>query len=345
MKTLFILSLFKQGYKIKVSTLYHLLKGKRTVSVLMSGFLYDNFNSFHLFADLKEDTFYQLLRKLVEEGFILFDQESLEAEITELGLIYLQENEGSFSSYTNHLDGYRYARREEEMWRMLQFLVQVFSHLSYQSNRYIPLESSPYYQLQIKKLLSEINREKASSLMREEWSIVLERLSKDESRFIIQQFSGYRLNGKAEQQLLTGSSAFEKALYKTNVYHHLFKEIETLPKSSVLYQAISDSLEKNKNQSMLQTKRLWLMGHSLRDIAEIRKMKLSTVNDHFLEMAMSEENPLFEQLIPEEQQKIFQKVEAPYQNWRFAKLRQQVEVDYFSFRMYQIIQIKKERGT
>lgn len=36
--TFFILTLFKAGYKLRTSTLYHLLVGKRTSSVLLHGF-------------------------------------------------------------------------------------------------------------------------------------------------------------------------------------------------------------------------------------------------------------------------------------------------------------------
>lgn len=41
MEATFILALLSHGYKVRASTLYHLLKGKRTSSVLIYGFLYD----------------------------------------------------------------------------------------------------------------------------------------------------------------------------------------------------------------------------------------------------------------------------------------------------------------
>lgn len=38
MEATFILALLSHGYKVRASTLYHLLKGKRTSSVLIYGF-------------------------------------------------------------------------------------------------------------------------------------------------------------------------------------------------------------------------------------------------------------------------------------------------------------------
>lgn len=344
MKTLFILSLFKQGYKVKVSTLYHLLKGKRTVSVLMSGFLFDNFFCFQLFPELREEAFYQILQQLIKDGCLDFYEESLEARLTDKGRQRLQKNSLHIDSYTNHLNGYKYGKTEMEMWRILQFLVQVTSHLSYQNNRYIPLEASPKYQLKIKKLLTEIDRKNVGSLMKNEWSLIFDRLSEEESSFLVQQFSGYQWNGKAEQQLLPDFSAFQKAVYRKNIYHHLFSCIEELEENAVLKKAVGESIEKNKNQSMLRTRELWSEGHSPAEIAGIRRMKPSTVNDHFLELAMSERGYAFDQFIPSEQIRCFQEISLPCQEWRYAELRQQFEVDYFSFRMYQIEQIKRERG-
>ena len=39
MEATFILALLSHGYKVRASTLYHLLKGKRTSSVLIYGFI------------------------------------------------------------------------------------------------------------------------------------------------------------------------------------------------------------------------------------------------------------------------------------------------------------------
>lgn len=344
MKTLFILSLFKQGYKIKVSTLYHLLKGKRTVSVLMNGFLFDNFSYFHLFPTLKEESFYHLLQELTEQGFLVWEKETMEAEITDAGRQHLLEQGAVVIPYINHLDGYKYAKTEEEMWRMLQFLVQVASNLSYQNKQYIPLEASPRYQLKMKALVSEINKQAIGLSMRKEWQSVLEVLSDGEADFIAQQFSGYQINGKAEQQLLSDADSFKRTMYRKNTYHHLFRCIEALPQTAILQRAIKEELEKNKNQSMLQTKELWQSGYSLTEIAQMRQMKPSTVNDHFLEMVMSEEIERLEDFLPEESRKQLQQLTSPCQSWRYAELRQQFELDYFSFRLYQIVQIKKERG-
>lgn len=42
MEPQFILSLFQYGYKARILTIFHLLKGQRTSSVLLYEFLFDN---------------------------------------------------------------------------------------------------------------------------------------------------------------------------------------------------------------------------------------------------------------------------------------------------------------
>lgn len=344
MKTLFILSLFKQGDKIKVSTLFHLLRGKRTVSVLMNGFLFDNLAYFGLFPNIEDKLFYKRLHHLISEELLTFSKETGEAQITAKGMAYLLKNTDTITYYTAYLNGYEYAKTEDEMWRLLQFFVQVTSHLSYQDKRYIPLEASPRYQWKVKALISKLNKKTVGSDMKGEWSRALSQLSEEEGNFIAQQFSGYQLNGKAEQQLLSDTSAFKRMLYRKNVYHHLFRSIEGLPDDAILRQALKEDLEKNQNQSMLRTRELWQSDRSLSEITQMRQMRPSTVNDHILELAMSTDSVVFEALISSEDKKKLETLKTPCQTWRFAELRQQFELDYFSFRLYQIIQIKKERG-
>lgn len=345
MKTLFILSLFKQGDKIKVSTLFHLLRGKRTVSVLMNGFLFDNLAYFCLFPDIEEKLFYKQLQQLIKEELLTFSKETAEAQITTKGIECLFKNADTITYHTAHLNGYKYAKTEEEMWRLLQFLVQVTSHLSYRDKQYIPLEASPRYQWKVKALISKLNKEILGSNMKSEWSSVFSQLSEGEANFIAQQFSGYRLNGKAEQQLLSDTSDFKRVLYRKNVYHHLFSRIESLPDDAIIREALKEDLEKNQNQSMLRTRELWQSGRSLSEITQVRQMKPSTVNDHILELAISTDSVDFESLIPLDDKKRLEMLDAPCQTWRYAELRQQFELDYFSFRLYQIIQLKKERGN
>ncbi len=51
----FILSLFSSGHKLRISSLYQLLVGKRTTSVLIYGFTHELLFIHNSFPELKQD--------------------------------------------------------------------------------------------------------------------------------------------------------------------------------------------------------------------------------------------------------------------------------------------------
>ena len=61
MEATFILALLSHGYKVRASTLYHLLKGKRTSSVLIYGFYMIVYGSLAWWPTISEQAFFQFL--------------------------------------------------------------------------------------------------------------------------------------------------------------------------------------------------------------------------------------------------------------------------------------------
>lgn len=346
MTTLFILSLFKQGYKIKISTLVHLLKGKRTISVLMNGFLYENLVFFQLFPELTDKEFQTLLQQSVAKGFLRFQQENSEAVITEKGRAYLQKHALQVGKESQWLDSYRYGKVDNKIWRLIQFFVQVTSHLSYQNSAYSPLECSPYYQWKMKQLLKNNDRKTIGNKVREELLLVFDQLSDEESQFFALQFSGYHWNGKAEQQVVDLYPAFKSELVRKNACHHFFRIIESTDKTSMLKKIVLDEVEAANNQSMLQTKKLLFSGKSSKKISEIRQIKQHTVNDHILELAIQNPTYSFEQLLSARHINYFKTLPAACHEWNYGLIKQkQSDLDYFSYRMAQILTVHKERGN
>ncbi|MHC5218049.1 helix-turn-helix domain-containing protein [Enterococcus sp. LJL128] len=309
----------------------------------MNGYMFDNLRFFGLFPELAEADFQRQLNQLAENQFIIHSADHSEAALSEKGRHLLVNNSQKMN--THWLNSYRYGKTEEEMWRLLQFSVQVTSQLSYQNKEYIPLESSPYYQWMIKQTLTQLKKNTLGQEMRRQWHELFIELSQQEQAFIAQQFSGYQHNGKALQQLANqaSSSDFEAVLFRKNTYHHLFAVIESKNQNQFLQAVIHDSLEKSNNQSMRQTKELWQTGYSLEEIAVIRKMKVSTVKDHLLELAIQEPEKNYDSLLPKNQQAFLDKITTPCQTWRFTTLKAQYEpLDYFSFRLYQILKLRRE---
>ncbi|GGC80980.1 helix-turn-helix domain-containing protein [Enterococcus wangshanyuanii] len=340
MDPLFILTLFQHGYKVRTSTLYHLLKGKRTSSVLVYGYLYRNLRFFHLCPELSEQEFNRQLQSLSEAGLLTIDQ-SGEVQITAKGNLTLNDQNQTIQ----WLDNYRFGKTDEEIWRFLQFLVQVTSHLSYGDKKYIPLEQSPFYQAFLKQRIAVVKKNELIQMMKTEWHWLLSRLSKKEADYFAQQFSGYEQIGKTVTQILhKESTPFEQFLVKKERLHHLLYEIENMPGETFLKQSIQPFMIKNDNQSMTQTKKHLRQQSSIETIAQQRGMKKSTIQDHLLELALTEEIP-FEQYISKETYQFLDQLSSPCPQWVYRTLKQKnKDLDYFEYRLYQIEKLKNERA-
>lgn len=336
----FILTLFQHGYKVRTSTLYHLLKGKRTSSVLVYGFLYENLRFFQLCPELSEQEFNRQIHTLNEARLLVTDLTG-EVQITKQGKRLLSESDQSI----HWLDNYRFGKTDEEIWRFLQFLVQVTSHLSYGDKEYIPLEQSPFYQAYLKRRIASVSKKELIQTMKTEWYFLLSRLSKSEADYFAQQFSGYQQIGRIAAQILQKESTpFEQLLIKKDWLHHLLYEIENMREETFLKKSIQPFITKNDNQSMNQTKSYLHQQPSIETIAQQRGMKKSTIQDHLLELALTEEIP-FEHYISKETYRFLDQLSSPCQQWIYRSLKQENEqLDYFEYRLYQIEKLKKERA-
>ncbi|MBO0439058.1 helix-turn-helix domain-containing protein [Candidatus Enterococcus ikei] len=339
MDSLFILSLFKHGYKARTSTLYHLLKGKRTSSVLLYGFLYENLPFFQLTPELTEDQFNRKLDELVEQELLILNADN-EAQLTVQGKQKLAQEKSCFT----WIDNYRFGKTDETIWRLVQFVVQVISHLSYEDKQYIPLEQSPLYQKQVKKYIKSIPKVQLIETVRKELTEIFSYLPKKEANFFAQQFSGYQQIGKTSYQSMDDTDEpFQRFLQRKEMLHHLLHLILQMPEGSSLRALILPLVKQNENQSMNETKHYLAFQLSLEELAKQRRVKKSTVQDHLMELALTEAFP-FNTFITQKTYHLLDEHSGPYQEWVYRSIKQSnPELDYFEFRLYQIQKLREER--
>ncbi|MGX7262548.1 helix-turn-helix domain-containing protein [Enterococcus crotali] len=339
MEPFFILALFQHGYKARTSTLYHLLKGKRTSSVLLYGFLYENLQFFQLFPTLTEVEFRSIITGLIKQKLLQQTADG-EAQITAKGQQAISQYRDRFSRINN----YHFGKTDEMIWRLLQFTVQVVSHLSYTNKNYIPLEQSPLYQRQVKMYLKSMPKAQLIKTTKREWTQIFAELSKEEANYFTRQFSGYQQIGKTSFQLMdVQRNAFDRFLFSKEKLHYLLYTIEQMPEGSFLRALILPLIKQNENKSMNETKVYLKRLHSVDKLAEQRKVKISTIKDHLMELALTDDVP-FDSFITKKTSDFLLEFSKPYQDWSYRSLKQlNPELDYFEFRLYQIQKLREER--
>ncbi|MGM0212581.1 helix-turn-helix domain-containing protein [Enterococcus sp. AZ109] len=322
----FILALFHTGHKLRISTLYHLLTGKRTSSVLLHGFFYQNLSLFGCLPELKGSTFKETIERLIEKRWITQDEGF--GQLTELGKKHLPLKR---HAQLNALNGLRYGRERQRMWQLTLLATQVISYLTYQDKEYVPLDSRPFFLYQTKTWLRQSNQSILTEFP-QELAHVLATLTKDQANFLANQFSGKEQLGKVPFQLLP--TEWQEmpwgGLFYQNALDAFIQQAQLQPNFRRLL-ARFDQL--NYNQSMIKTRQLYLEGHSVEEIGQLRKLKPGTLNDHFIEWALLDETFPFEQfelLTPANEEEMLA--------WTYQAFSQ---TPYLNFRLSQIFFLKE----
>lgn len=326
--TFFILSLFHAGYKLRISTIYHLLKGKRTSSVLLFGFFYQILGFLGALESLEKKDFTTIMENLEKKQWIICEADF--AIITDLGRDQLQQH--SLWQELSALDGFRYQRSRQEIWQLLLFAVQVTSHLSHRENKYLPLTNRPQLNFQIKRWLKN-GPSDLTTRFSEELQAIFSQLPSEQSDFLASQFSGHGLNGQVYFQLLPAAwqAAPWNQLYQQNALDHFAKKI---PKAGMIVTLIQNLDQKNLNQSMLKSRQLFQQGADFSTIQHQRQLKTGTLNDHLIEWALLDQNFPFEKFsLP-----IFQGTIQEVLDYRFIDS----ETEYLLFRLGQIKFLKEQ---
>lgn len=334
--TSFILALFSTRNKLRISSLYQVITGKRTSSVLIYSFLNHLLFIHGSFPKMNQEEFTRIIDQLVDQKFLIQLEDGV--MITHLGEKTLAEKKIDLEGL--HYD--RYGRTAENCWRLIKFAVQVVSHLVNNKKEYLPVETSPYYTIQVKKWLADtqLDRQTLAKKLSQELSEIFSTMTSESANFLANQFSGIQSPGLLTYQLTEITNEVQRELYEAKQVHLLLKTIEE-KKDSLLFQLVSPLLMQNFNQSMLTTRKLILSGCSIDEVMKIRHLKRGTVTDHLIEWQLYLTDFPYQKMITKQTFKRLSQL-SNIKEWNYRELNEVAPLDYGEFRFYQIGVLKGE---
>lgn len=333
-----ILSFFSQENKLRVSTLYHLLKGKRTSSILLFGFFYQLLPYLGAFPHLQEANYYQQLRQLEKQQLLRLDEET--ALLTSKG----QKQAEAFRRQmdVSAVDYYRYGKTDAACWRLTKLMVQVLSFYQAETTQYVPLEAQPYFLFQIKKWLPGEDRFVFSEQAIHELRDIFQQLPEETANYLANQFTGQRQQGKTRQQLIPETQQQEPLaqLYNSQQMHQFISMVDQ-GSYPLIKSLLKDLLSQNYNRSMLQTRALFVKGASKQQVMKERNLKEGTINDHILEWAILDKEFPFSIFLPEKLAIALQQ-EPDILAITYQAFNEKLPCSYDQFRLGQIVTLRKE---
>lgn len=325
--TEFILALLQKKNKLKLTTLYQILIGKKTSSVLSYAFFMDLLPYLGSFPQLSEAKFQQIIKKLCNEsdvelkdGLLFFTQEQTTTS-------FLDEQEYQAINY------FRFGRKDETAWRLIQFFIQQLTMK--QPNETIALETTPYY-MEILRHIQLEDTDETKQRVYEELHALFSKLPSQQSDLLVATLSGGTIAGETFYQVFPEIETIKGQLYRASAWHSLYHEV-LQHKDYILYRVIKQPFLENLNQSVLTTRRAFLEHQSIETIARKRQLKESTIRDHLIEWAILDDQfpfALFPMEAIDEQDFLEDIWTVSYKEFQMVPALK--DIDFLVYRLYQI---------
>ncbi|WP_407370517.1 helix-turn-helix domain-containing protein [Carnobacterium sp.] len=345
----FCLSLFSKDYLIKPSTLYHILTGKRTASILFKAHMYNMIKFFSIFPNLKREQYNQMIQVFITRGWIKANDTSGEFYLSEQGKA---EVELYFSEhfYPTHLNQLLNGKATKEFWKRIVFLTQVLSELRYQNKRYLPLEKEWKNQLWVKNWLKNIplDKQDLAQSFGKEWIQALTNLDPFSAEIVVSQLTGHEKFGKTIAQLaaIHKIEALEIAFLLQHAIIQLMDQVVQNKENYSLFYLIYQECIGDPYSSLSQSTRLTAYyldkGLSIENIALKRKLKANTISEHVIELAIIFPDFNVSNVIPDSE---YQRLITAFQsNEKITYEELEKEIPQVPFSWYRLIQVERSRA-
>lgn len=328
--TEFILALLQKKNKLKLTTLYQVLIGKKTSSVLSYAFFMELLPYLGCLPHLTEKQYEQEIDVLIKQKQLRIQE----------GVLYLEE-QGTLSFLETddyqHINYFRFGRKDETAWRLIQYFIQQLT----QTTPMRDLEMTPYYLHIIERALLKEKNQKRHVF--DELHLLFSRLPTEQSNLLVGTLSGGTLVGETFYQLFPEVNTVKGQLYRASAWHFLYQMILTHP-NYTLYQIVKQPFFETLNQSVLTTRKMFFTTPTIESIAKKRGLKASTIRDHLIEWAILDEQFPFEHFdFSLFEQSFFTKEHIYLVSYKEVQERLGIpEVDFLTYRLYQI---KRKRET
>ncbi|WP_301109977.1 helix-turn-helix domain-containing protein [Sporosarcina sp.] len=313
------------------SGVYHILRGKRSGQTLQDIENYQLKPFYALFPALSAADFQQYITTMLKDGLIQTEDQLV--FVTNKGHNQLPNEKWRFN-------GWEYRGKEREFIKRLALTVQTISQLQSGETMFTPIQKEIHIQQFVKEFIrSQRETNQLATLLLQEMESMLNEaaLSDVQCTILMYRLTGHRKTACTWDQLADGLALPVETiqLYFLESLHIVLDFIgqsEDLPLLTSL--SAGCKVEIYLTQSAERTRKLFQQGFSIHQIASLRQLKLSTIEDHIIEMAANNQYFPFRQFISEEQiEKVWRQIDK-LQTKRLRLLKEQSpELSYFELRL------------
>lgn len=270
----------------------HILRGKRSAQTIQDISL---FNMDRLAAILKHET-----NSIIDHGVQDLYNKRLIEETQNKGVILSEQGKRELEELSNlyaiplKFHGLKYEWNTSSLvfWGKLSLLIQTISYMKEKKRSFIPVSNDREVQMKVKELMKKyLNNidQLGDQLYAEIESILDNKLEKEATLFVNRLTSIFRTGRTFDQ--LSFMYCYDR-LYTAIVFRSILHDMMTLVRGSgdqfpVLFSLLTvEDCESAITNTSVVTKKLFKNGYSIDQIAKRRNLKLSTIEDHIVELSI-----------------------------------------------------------
>ncbi|WP_260202391.1 helix-turn-helix domain-containing protein [Lactiplantibacillus pentosus] len=321
--------------------MFNVLRGRRTVSTLFAGLTagcLDLLDSWH--GVPLED--FMAATAVLEENGLLISPEAGSWQLTAAGQarwVAIQEHRylpQAFSRFQT-VDVRRFQQ-------VSQLALQVTSELVHHERRYYPTTTDPSIQALVKRWLRQQSTTDLGDRVHAALTAFLTSVPTDElATVFVDSLTGYQAPGRTNDQLamMLHRQPLETGLMRTDVSCQWVRWLQVHP-DDPLWPLLAPLVQSSPvSKSAQQTYQAFTQTHALTKIATARKLKLSTVREHLLEVAIWLPSFPFTTVLDAQVIETLTRCFAgqpEIASWSFQDAQAALpELDFFEFRLFQIM--------
>lgn len=270
-----------------ISAPFHLIRGKRSGQTIQDVQIYRLKNYFSLFPRLTKTAYDYHIQQMIQLKWLVVDEKAI-PKLTSTGKEKLLELPQL------KLNGWIYRGNERIFFQRLSLVTQTLSHVNAKKWSFTPIQKDEKIQFWVRQFLQKYPY-KSEAFVNQYYQQLHSLFQSDKLPelhlvLLTHRLTGYGVSGVTWQQL---SHALQKDEIDLQILlqeslHMLLDEISSRPSLNIL----SNMTEGIKSSTPLtdsakKTSDLFEKGYSFEEISSIRQLKKSTIEDHFVEIAMN----------------------------------------------------------
>lgn len=320
-----------------IYSLFHLLQGKRSSQTIQDAHLYKITPYFHTYPSVTRTGLENMIDRLQQRGLV---EEIAETKVivTDNGEEALQRHLAEYK-LPEYLNGWKYHQITDSFWERLTLLIQVTSNLIHHERSYIPIRNKRETHIWVKQYIKQQNEDRYK-LAERLYGELISALDNEKTRpeLVVLRLTGFRKIGLTTMQA-SEKTGLEPAHYHyefLNCLHALFDKVIENEKVYPLLKGLIQKAERSVPLTISTdtTYRLMQRGYTLEEVAAVRNLKQSTIEDHVVEIALSIRGFNIDQYVVHDKRERILQAAQKNSAKKLKQIKEQVaDASYFEIRL------------